>query len=80
MLLLSPLGNQCYHFHARAKWVGQKKICGFPVSSYKNLGTVHYLWQGVAPKRNVFCGNNFADPTIKKVKNLITQPQISIKK
>ena len=44
------------------------------------LGTVHYLWQGVAPKRNVFRGKNFADPTIKKVKNLITQPQISIKK
>ena len=44
------------------------------------LGTVHYLWRGVAPKRNVFRGKNFADPTIKKVKNLITQPQISIKK
>jgi hypothetical protein len=44
------------------------------------LGTVHYLWRGVAPKRNVFRGKNFADPTIRKVKNLITQPQISIKK
>jgi hypothetical protein len=44
------------------------------------LRTVHYLWRGVAPKRNVFRGKNFADPTIKKVKNLITQPQISIKK
>jgi hypothetical protein len=44
------------------------------------LGTVHYLWRGVAPKRNVFRGKNFADPTIKKVKNLVTQPQISIKK
>jgi hypothetical protein len=44
------------------------------------LGTVHYLWRGMAPKRNVFRGKIFADPTIKKVKNLITQPQISIKK
>jgi hypothetical protein len=44
------------------------------------LGTVHYLWRGVAPKRNVFRGKNFADPTNKRVKNLITQPQISIKK
>jgi hypothetical protein len=34
----------------------------------------------VAPKRDVFCGKNFADPTIKKIKKLITQPQISIKK
>jgi hypothetical protein len=32
------------------------------------LGTGHYLWWGVAPKRNVFRGNNFADPTIKKTK------------
>jgi hypothetical protein len=28
----------------------------------------HYLWWGVAPKRNVFRGKNFADPTIKKSK------------
>jgi hypothetical protein len=35
-----------------------------------SLGTVHYLWQGVAPKRNVFRGKNFADPTIKKVKKI----------
>jgi hypothetical protein len=34
---------------------------------------------GVAPKRNLFRGKNFAQP-LKKVKNLITQPQISIKK
>jgi hypothetical protein len=47
---------------------------------FTNLGTVHYLWRGVAPKRNVFRSKNLADPTIKKVKNLITQPQISIKK
>ena len=45
-----------------------------------SLGTVHYLWRGVAPKRNVFRGKNFADPTIKKVENLITQPQILILK
>jgi hypothetical protein len=32
------------------------------------LGSGHYLWRGVAPKRNVFRGNNFADPTIKKSK------------
>jgi hypothetical protein len=32
------------------------------------LGTGHYLWWGVAPKRNVFRGKNFADPTIKKAK------------
>jgi hypothetical protein len=44
------------------------------------LGTGHYLWRGVAPKRNVFLGRNFSDPTIKKSKHLITQPQISIKK
>jgi hypothetical protein len=31
---------------------------------------------GMAPKRNVFLGKNFADPTIKH----FTQPQISIKK
>jgi hypothetical protein len=43
------------------------------------LGTGHYLWWGVAPKRNVFLGKNSADPTIKEVKNLITQPQVSIK-
>ena len=30
------------------------------------LGTGHYIWWGVAPKRNVFRGKNFADPTIKK--------------
>jgi hypothetical protein len=30
------------------------------------LGTGHYLWWGVAPKRNVFRGKNVADPTIKK--------------
>jgi hypothetical protein len=35
---------------------------------------------GVAPKRNIFLGKNFADPTIKKVKYLITQPPISIQK
>jgi hypothetical protein len=55
----------------------------FNVAEYvqkTQLGTDHYLWRGVAPKRNVFFGKNFADPTIKKVKNLITQPQISIKK
>jgi hypothetical protein len=34
----------------------------------KLLGTGHYLWWGVAPKRNVFRGKNFADPTIKKTK------------
>jgi hypothetical protein len=32
------------------------------------LGTSHCLWQGVAPKRNVFFGKHFADPTIKKSK------------
>jgi hypothetical protein len=32
------------------------------------LGTGHYLWWRVAPKRNVFRGKNFADPTIKKSK------------
>jgi hypothetical protein len=32
------------------------------------LGTGHYLWRGVAPKRNVFSGKNFADPTIIKSK------------
>jgi hypothetical protein len=30
--------------------------------------TGHYLWWGVAPKRNVFRAKNFADPTIKKSK------------
>jgi hypothetical protein len=34
---------------------------------------------GVATKRNVFLGKNFADPTIKK-SNIFTQPQISMKK
>jgi hypothetical protein len=34
----------------------------------------------MAQKRNVFRGKNFADPTIKKIKKLITQPQISTKK
>jgi hypothetical protein len=33
-----------------------------------NLGTGHYLWRGVAPKRNVFRGKNFADLTIRKSK------------
>jgi hypothetical protein len=32
------------------------------------LGTVHYLWWGVAPKINIFRAKNFADPTIKKSK------------
>jgi hypothetical protein len=32
------------------------------------LGTGHYLCWGVAPKRNVFRGKNFVDPTIKKSK------------
>jgi hypothetical protein len=35
---------------------------------------------GVAPKRNVFFENFFADPAIKKLKNFFTQPQKSIKK
>jgi hypothetical protein len=44
------------------------------------LGSARYLWGwGVAPKRNVFLGKNFADPTIKK-SNIFTQPQISMKK
>jgi hypothetical protein len=34
---------------------------------------------GGAPKRNVFLGKNFADPTVKKSKKF-TQLQISIKK
>jgi hypothetical protein len=34
---------------------------------------------GVAPKRNVFLGNNFADLTIKKSDVFFIQPQISIK-
>jgi hypothetical protein len=34
---------------------------------------------GVAPKRNVFLGKYFADPTIKKP-SIFTQPQITIKK
>jgi hypothetical protein len=29
-------------------------------------GTGHHSWRGVAPKRNVFLGKNFGDPTIKK--------------
>jgi hypothetical protein len=29
------------------------------------------VWRGGAPKRNVFLGKNFADPTIKKVKIFI---------
>jgi hypothetical protein len=33
---------------------------------------------GVATKRNVFLGKNFADPTIKM--SIFYQPQISIKK
>jgi hypothetical protein len=45
-----------------------------------NLKSGHYLWRGVAPRRNVFRGKNFADPTIEKSKHLITQPRISIKK
>jgi hypothetical protein len=35
-------------------------------STPKVTVTGHYLWQGVAPKRNVFLGKNFTDPTIKK--------------
>jgi hypothetical protein len=35
---------------------------------------------GMAPKRNVFLGKNFADPTIKKSEFFFTQPQISITK
>jgi hypothetical protein len=34
----------------------------------------------MAPKRNVFLGKNFADPTIKKSEFFFTQPQISITK
>jgi hypothetical protein len=49
---------------------------------------VHNLWEGGggggggggAPKRNVFLGKSFANPTIKKKKTFFTQPQISIKK
>jgi hypothetical protein len=33
--------------------------------------------RGMALKTNVFLGKNFPDPTIKKEKNKITQPQIN---
>jgi hypothetical protein len=31
-------------------------------------GTGHYLWWGVEPKRKVFLGKHFADPTTGKLK------------
>jgi hypothetical protein len=34
---------------------------------------------GSAPKRNVFLGKYFADPTIKKFKKICTQPQLKNK-
>jgi hypothetical protein len=36
------------------------------ISNYYFLGTVIIYGGGVAPKRNVFRGKYFADPTIKK--------------
>jgi hypothetical protein len=50
------------------------------LSKTKLLGTRHYLWWGVAPKRNAFLGKNVADPTIKQSKTSFSQPQISTKK
>jgi hypothetical protein len=43
------------------------------------LRTAHYLWRGVSSKINVFLGEMFADPTIKKSTTFFSQPQISIK-
>jgi hypothetical protein len=40
-------------------------------------GRGHYLWRGVAPKKNIFLGKTFADPTIKTSKTFI---KISFKK
>jgi hypothetical protein len=44
------------------------------------LGTGHYLWRGVAPKRNVLLGTNFADPTIKKSKKISPNLKYKFKK
>ena len=47
---------------------------------FASLGTGHYFWRWVVPKKNVFRGKNVSDPTIKKSKKCFSQPQISIKK
>ena len=43
------------------------------------LGTGHYLWWGVTPKRNVFLGTIFADPIIKKSKKILANLKYQLK-
>ena len=42
--------------------------------NFTTEGTGHYLWWGVAPKRNVFRGKTFADPTSNINSKINTHP------
>jgi hypothetical protein len=42
-------------------------------------GSGHYLWRRVAPKKNIFLGKHFADPTIKTSKKLLANLKYHLK-
>jgi hypothetical protein len=38
------------------------------------ISSGNYLWWGMSPKRSVFLGKMFADPTIEESQKFFTQP------